>query len=267
MADWNLPWVDLAKLVERSSAIFEYPMLDRDPLPRWSFGRVTLLGDAGHPMFPMGMNGGSRSVVDARVLAWCLAREHDPVTALRRYDTMRRPMVNAIVLANRELGPEKIIARAGERGGALPVDEATETASDYKELPRATVAQGQLPCLVDHFGRGRGRGHGSGTVRTRPGEGLHDCRRIAARSRNCAAVNGSCPFCNPDATLSMHWQKLVHSVEDQAASGNGRCRGPLIAGTGVMASDSLGRSSTGFVLGYLSRWARRALVAGLRSAW
>lgn len=218
-------------------------------------------------MFPMGMNGGSRSVVDAGVLAWCLAREHDPVTALRRYGTMRRPMVNAIVLANRELGPEKIIARAGERGGALPVDEATETASDYKELTRATVAQGQLPCLVDRFGRGpRTRPrirHGEDA----PGEGLHDCRRIAVRSRNCSAVNGSCPLCNPDATLSMHWQKLVHSVEDQAASGNGRCRGPLIAGTGVMASDSLGRSSTGFVLGYLSRWARRALVAGLRSAW
>lgn len=141
VTDWSLPWIDLAKLVERSSAIFEYPMLDRDPLPRWSFGRVTLLGDAAHPMFPMGMNGGSQSVVDARVLAWCLAREHDPATALRRYDTMRRPTVNAIVLANRELGPEKIIARAAERGGALPVDEATEMASDYKELTRATVAQ------------------------------------------------------------------------------------------------------------------------------
>ncbi|MFF8784474.1 FAD-dependent monooxygenase [Streptomyces sp. NPDC015125] len=141
VTDWSLPWVDLAKLVERSSAIFEYPMLDRAPLPRWSFGRVTLLGDAAHPMFPMGMNGGSQSVVDARVLAWCLAREHDPVTALRRYDTMRRPTVNAIVLANRELGPEKIIARAAERGGALPVDEATEMARNYKELTRATVTQ------------------------------------------------------------------------------------------------------------------------------
>ncbi|MFI2259793.1 FAD-dependent monooxygenase [Streptomyces tubercidicus] len=141
VSDWSLPWVDPAKLVERSSVIFEYPMLDRDPLPRWSFGRVTLLGDAAHPMFPMGMNGGSQSVVDARVLAWYLAREHDPVTALRRYDTMRRPTVNAIVLANRELGPEKIIARAAERGGALPVDEATEMASDYKELTRATVTQ------------------------------------------------------------------------------------------------------------------------------
>ncbi|MGW7576033.1 FAD-dependent monooxygenase [Streptomyces sp. NPDC054765] len=141
VADWSLPWVDLTKLVERSSAIFEYPMLDRDPLPRWSFGRVTLLGDAAHPMFPMGMNGGSQSVVDARVLAWCLAREHDPVTALRRYDTMRRPTVNAIVLANRELGPEKIIARAEERTGVLPLAEATEMANSYKDLAQATAAQ------------------------------------------------------------------------------------------------------------------------------
>ncbi|MFD0162852.1 hypothetical protein ACFVJH_01605 [Streptomyces decoyicus] len=62
-------------------------------------------------------------------------------TALRRCDTTRRPTVNAIVLANRELGPEKIIARAAERGGVLPVDEATEMSSDYKELTRATVAQ------------------------------------------------------------------------------------------------------------------------------
>ena len=145
VTDWSLPWVDLTKLVERSSAIFEHPMLDRDPLPRWSFGRVTLLGDVAHPMFPMGMNGGSQSVVDTRVLAWCLAREHDPVTALRRYGTMRRPTVNAIVLANRELGPEEIIARAAERSGALPVDEATKMASDYKELTRATVAQVNSP--------------------------------------------------------------------------------------------------------------------------
>lgn len=141
VADWSLPWVDLAKLVERSSAIFEYPMLDRAPLPRWSFGRVTLLGDAAHPMFPMGMNGGSQSIVDARVLAWCLARERDPVTALRRYDTMRRAAVNAIVLANRELGPEAVIARAEERGAALPVDEASAVANGYKELTQATVEQ------------------------------------------------------------------------------------------------------------------------------
>ncbi|MFF4457343.1 flavin-dependent oxidoreductase [Streptomyces goshikiensis] len=141
LSPWQLPWIDLPALAERSSAIFEYPMLDRDPLPRWSFGRVTLLGDAAHPMYPMGMNGGSQSVVDTRVLAWCLARESDPVEALRRYDRMRRPAVNAIVLANRNLGPEEIIARAEEHGGALPAGWAERIATRYKRLGRATVAQ------------------------------------------------------------------------------------------------------------------------------
>ncbi|MFF2789396.1 FAD-dependent monooxygenase [Streptomyces sp. NPDC058049] len=141
LSSWQLPWIDLTALAECSSAIFEYPMLDRDPLPRWSFGRVTLLGDAAHPMYPMGMNGGSQSIVDTRVLAWCLARDDDPVDALRRYDRMRRPAVNAIVLANRALGPEEIISRAEEHGGALPAGWAERIATRYKRLGRATVAQ------------------------------------------------------------------------------------------------------------------------------
>ncbi|MET9400855.1 FAD-dependent monooxygenase [Kitasatospora sp. NPDC002965] len=141
LSSWKLPWIDLTKLAERSTAIVEYPMTDRDPLPRWSFGRVTLLGDAAHPMFPMGMNGGSQSVVDGRVLAWCLARDDDPAAALRRYDRMRRPAVNAIVLANRDLGPEETIARAEEHGGALPVGEAERIATRYKTLAGATVTQ------------------------------------------------------------------------------------------------------------------------------
>ncbi|QDY80164.1 FAD-dependent monooxygenase [Streptomyces qinzhouensis] len=141
LGPWRLPWIDLAALAERSFEVFEYPMLDRDPLPRWSFGRVTLLGDAAHPMFPMGMNGGSQSVVDARVLAWCLARETDPVAALSRYDALRRPAVNALVLANRELGPEKIIALASDHGGPLPVGRAEDIAHDYRELAQATAAR------------------------------------------------------------------------------------------------------------------------------
>ncbi|MFD8796077.1 FAD-dependent monooxygenase, partial [Streptomyces vinaceus] len=144
------PCLDLTGVAERSSALFEFPMLDRDPLPRWSYGRVTLLGDAAHPMYPMGMNGGSQSVVDTRVLAWCLARDDDPVTALRRYDRMRRPVVNAIVLANRDLGPEEIIARAEEHGAALPTGRAQSIATHYKKLGGATVAQvnGDSPWTV-----------------------------------------------------------------------------------------------------------------------
>ncbi|WP_439678347.1 FAD-dependent monooxygenase [Embleya sp. MST-111070] len=141
LAVWSLPWIDPITLVERSPMILEYPMLDRDPLPRWSFGSVTLLGDAAHPMFPMGMNGGSQSIVDARVLAWCLARDHDPAAALDRYDRMRRPAVNPIVLANRNLGPEEIIARAAEHGGPLPAGRAERIADTYKELAGATVTQ------------------------------------------------------------------------------------------------------------------------------
>ncbi|MEU4954289.1 flavin-dependent oxidoreductase [Streptomyces lavendulae] len=141
LADWNLPWIDLETLAERSPAVFEYPMLDRDPLPRWSFGRVTLLGDAAHPMFPMGMNGGSQSIVDARVLAWCLAHGPDPAAALHRYDGIRRPTVNAVVLANRDLGPEEIIARAAEQDGTLPADRAEAIANRYRNLAGATVAQ------------------------------------------------------------------------------------------------------------------------------
>ncbi|WP_406368035.1 FAD-dependent monooxygenase [Streptomyces sp. NBC_01546] len=141
LSSWKLPWIDLTTLAERSSAVFEYPMADRDPLPRWSFGRVTLLGDAAHPMYPMGMNGGSQSIVDTRVLAWCLAREDDPVAALRRYDRMRRPAVNALVLANRNLGPEEIIARAEEHGGPLPTGQAGQITTRYKRLAGATAAQ------------------------------------------------------------------------------------------------------------------------------
>ncbi|EST30821.1 FAD-dependent monooxygenase [Streptomyces niveus] len=141
LADWSLPWIDLVKLVEHSSAIFEYPMLDRDPLPSWTSGRVTLLGDAAHPMFPMGMNGGSQSVIDTRVLAWCLAGDPDPSAALRRYEQLRRPTVNAVVLRNRELGPEEIIARAADHGGALPAGEARRMANDYRTLAQATAEQ------------------------------------------------------------------------------------------------------------------------------
>ncbi len=148
LTDWNLPWIDLRELVGASTAIFEYPMLDRDPLPRWSQGRVTLLGDAAHPMFPMGMNGGSQSVVDARVLAWCLATHDDEVSALRHYDHLRREPLNRIVLANRDLGPEKIIAmaEADAPGGGLPRPEADAVARGYKQL---------AGCTPDHVNAGR----------------------------------------------------------------------------------------------------------------
>jgi 2-polyprenyl-6-methoxyphenol hydroxylase-like FAD-dependent oxidoreductase len=98
---WNLGFLDAADLVRCTDAVLEYPMVDRDVLPWWGRGRVTLLGDAAHPMYPVGANGGSQAIVDARVLADELAR--DVVDGLRSYEDIRRPETADVVAANREM--------------------------------------------------------------------------------------------------------------------------------------------------------------------
>ncbi|MEM6824729.1 MAG: flavin-dependent oxidoreductase [Pseudomonadota bacterium] len=105
----SVPEVDLTALVKATDAIYVYPMCDRDGLPRWSHGRVTLLGDAAHPMYPVGSNGASQAILDARDLADRLAEGGDPVAALEAYDAARRPATSAIVTANRSGGPEGVI--------------------------------------------------------------------------------------------------------------------------------------------------------------
>lgn len=104
--DWRFDWLDVPALIRSAPGTFRFPMVDRDPLDRWSFGRTTLLGDAAHPMYPIGSNGASQAILDARVLTGCLRDIDDPVAALERYDAERRPATAAIVLANRGLGPE-----------------------------------------------------------------------------------------------------------------------------------------------------------------
>jgi 5-methylphenazine-1-carboxylate 1-monooxygenase len=106
---FNVPGVDIEGLVRAAPAIFEYPMADRDPLPRWSFGRVTLMGDAAHPMYPVGSNGASQATLDARSLADCLERCEHPVAALWTYEKDRLPKTAEITLSNRHGGPEGVI--------------------------------------------------------------------------------------------------------------------------------------------------------------
>jgi 5-methylphenazine-1-carboxylate 1-monooxygenase len=124
--DWNeiepfmrdrfrLDFVDPLALIRASGVFYEYPMCDRDPLPRWSFGRVTLLGDAAHPMYPVGGNGASQAVLDARSLARWLTRTASVAEALAAYDAERRPMTAEIVLNNRKGGPERVIDVLEER--------------------------------------------------------------------------------------------------------------------------------------------------------
>jgi 2-polyprenyl-6-methoxyphenol hydroxylase-like FAD-dependent oxidoreductase len=112
---WQFDWLDVPGLIRGAPRIWEYPMVDRDPLPRWGAGRVTLLGDAAHPMYPIGSNGGSQAIIDARVLAWSLVHAEDPVAGREAYEAARREPTAAIVLANRRMGPERALAIVEER--------------------------------------------------------------------------------------------------------------------------------------------------------
>ena len=115
---FSVPDVDVRALVEATREIFEYPMCDRDPLPRWTHGRVTLLGDAAHPMYPVGSNGASQAILDARALADALQRAEHPRQALHAYEADRRPKTAEVVRLNRKGGPERVIDEAEKRAPA-----------------------------------------------------------------------------------------------------------------------------------------------------
>src|SRR5207249_2588255 len=106
---FHIPEVDHAGLVTATPESFVFPMCDRDPLPHWSRGRVTLLGDAAHPMYPMGSNGAGQAILDATSLAGHLARHTDPTGALRAYQNDRLPATTEVILRNRSGGPEGVI--------------------------------------------------------------------------------------------------------------------------------------------------------------
>ncbi|HKA71300.1 MAG TPA: flavin-dependent oxidoreductase [Xanthobacteraceae bacterium] len=106
---FRLPVVDVRRLIEATPEFWEYPMCDRDPLPRWSHGRVTLLGDAAHPMYPVGSNGASQAILDARVLADRLKCDEQPCHALWAFEQERLPVTAQLVRMNRKGGPEGVI--------------------------------------------------------------------------------------------------------------------------------------------------------------
>ncbi|MFK4037470.1 FAD-dependent monooxygenase [Nonomuraea wenchangensis] len=138
-AHWAYAPADIRALLAATGRILEYPMVDREPLPRWGEGRVTLLGDAAHPMYPIGSNGGSQAVLDARVLARCLASYDDPAEALSAYEDERLPPTSALVRAHRSLPVEETIALVTERapdGFRDVADVLTET-----ELAAMAAAQ------------------------------------------------------------------------------------------------------------------------------
>ena len=133
-------FLDVPTLIRGAATIYQYPMVDRDPLPTWNFGRVTLLGDAAHPMYPTGSNGASQAIIDARVLAQELALQPSIEAAIAAYDAQRRPQTAGVVLANRQGGPEKCLEIVEQRApdGFVDLDtvisraELEEIARSYK---------------------------------------------------------------------------------------------------------------------------------------
>jgi 2-polyprenyl-6-methoxyphenol hydroxylase-like FAD-dependent oxidoreductase len=112
---FNVPDFDVEALVRSTSVCWEYPMCDRDPLPHWSYGRVTLLGDAAHPMYPVGSNGAAQAILDARSLADWLQKADHPMQALHEYECDRLPKTAEIVRLNRKGGPERVIDEVEKR--------------------------------------------------------------------------------------------------------------------------------------------------------
>jgi 2-polyprenyl-6-methoxyphenol hydroxylase-like FAD-dependent oxidoreductase len=120
IADWTFDWLDVPAMCAAADQILEFPMVDQDPLPRWSHGRVTLLGDAAHPMLPRGANGGAQSILDTTALSDCLSSIADPVAALKAYEERRLPPTAKVVLTNREAPPDSILEEVYKRTGDKP---------------------------------------------------------------------------------------------------------------------------------------------------
>jgi len=120
LENWRFDWLDIPALCRAADQILEYPMVDQDPLPRWSHGRVTLLGDAAHPMQPRGANGGAQAILDCGALAACLKQIADPVAALKAYEQQRLPATTQVVLTNRSNPPDAILQEVYKRTGDKP---------------------------------------------------------------------------------------------------------------------------------------------------
>lgn len=134
-ADWRYDWLDVPALLRNAERIYEYPMVDRDPVAQWSFGRVTLLGDAAHPMYPRGSNGSAQALIDARVLAEAIAgleKGADPRAALKSYEVQRLAPTARIVETNRSVPPDYIIMKVDELSGGKPFTRIDDLISPHE---------------------------------------------------------------------------------------------------------------------------------------
>ncbi|MEM7522927.1 MAG: FAD-dependent monooxygenase, partial [Pseudomonadota bacterium] len=141
---FKVPGVDIEALVRSTAACYEYPMCDRDPLPRWAFGRIALMGDAAHPMYPVGSNGASQAMLDARTLADLLVSAEHPMQALHEYEAKRLAVTAKIVKANRSGGPEGVIDEV-EKLAPAGFDDVSTILSEEQRARIIHAATGQWP--------------------------------------------------------------------------------------------------------------------------
>ena len=141
-ADWRFDWLDVAELIGTAQTVLEYPMVDKDPVTRWTFGRVTLMGDAAHPMYPRGSNGAAQALIDARTLA-DLLKKLPPLEALQAYEQARLEPTSKVVRTNREFPPDFINIKVDQLTGGKPFrhiddvisqDELRRISEEYKKI-------------------------------------------------------------------------------------------------------------------------------------
>jgi 2-polyprenyl-6-methoxyphenol hydroxylase-like FAD-dependent oxidoreductase len=138
--DWHFDWLDVPALLRKTEKYLVFPMVDRDPLPTWTFGRVTLMGDAAHPMYPRGSNGAGQAILDARFLAGCFKRRGVTPEALQEYDATRVEATAKVVRMNRQDPPDAILREVYERSGDRPFDKVTDV-----------ISQAELQAIADNY--------------------------------------------------------------------------------------------------------------------
>jgi len=126
---WHFDWLDVPELIASADQILEYPMVDKDPVSQWTFGRITLMGDAAHPMYPRGSNGAAQGAIDARTLADLIAKGTDPRAALLAYQDARLDATARVVRTNREFPPDFINIKVDELTGGEPFERIDDVIS------------------------------------------------------------------------------------------------------------------------------------------
>ena len=140
--NWHFEWLNVAQMIRDADQILEYPMVDKDPIDKWTFGRITLAGDAAHPMYPRGSNGAAQAAIDARTLADLLRGNPDPRDALKGYETARSGPAARVVRTNREHPPDFINIKVEELVGDQPFDDLDKY-----------ITQDQLRALSENYKR------------------------------------------------------------------------------------------------------------------